>query len=91
LPDQPIELSFSDPGSGAFDQASFTVSSGASQTINLTGTWTSREWRVDGRVRGSENSFTVNAGDYTAGGHILEVVVSDGTAFWSRTLRFTVH
>jgi hypothetical protein len=70
-----MSLSFSDPGSAAFDQSSFTVikdGTPASQTITLTGDWENPEWRVDGRVRGIDvSSFTVSAGDYTVGGHTL--------------------
>jgi uncharacterized repeat protein (TIGR02543 family) len=91
---QPVGLRFSDPGLVAFDQTAFTVvkdGSPASQSISLTGTWTSREWRVDGKVRGNEINFTVDAADYTVGGHTLEVVVFDAAAVpWSKTLRFTV-
>jgi uncharacterized repeat protein (TIGR02543 family) len=90
---QSVGLRFSDPGTGAFDQTTFTVIKGgspASQSITLTGTWTSQEWRVDGKVRGNGTSFTVDAADYTVGGHVLELVVSNGGAPWSKTLRFTV-
>jgi uncharacterized repeat protein (TIGR02543 family) len=90
---QGISLLFSDPGDAAFDQETFTVVRGGSpgsQTITLTGAWTSGEWRVDGRVRGTGTIFIVNAADYTAGGHVLEVVVLEGSTPWSKTLRFTV-
>jgi uncharacterized protein YjdB len=88
-----ISLIFSDPGAGAFNQTTFTVVKGgspSSQTITLTGTWTGQEWRVDGRVRGSGTSFTVNAADYTPGGHTLELVVLNGSTPWSKTLGCTV-
>jgi uncharacterized repeat protein (TIGR02543 family) len=88
-----ITLGFDDPGSGVFDQTTFTVKksgSPASQTLTLKGTWISQEWRVDGSVRGTGTVFTVNAGDYTPGGHTLGLTVYDGTAFWSKTLGFTV-
>jgi uncharacterized repeat protein (TIGR02543 family) len=95
LPARTIKLSFSDPGSTAFNQSAFEVvrgGSSASQTITLVGgTLTSPEWRVDGKVRGSAtNSFTVNAADYTLGGHTLEVVGNSAGKPWSKTLQFTV-
>jgi uncharacterized repeat protein (TIGR02543 family) len=88
-----ITLSFSDPGSAAFDQSAFTVIRGgspASRAITLNGTWDSQEWRVDGRVRETGTGLTINAGDYTVGGHTLEVIVYKGSTPWSRTLGFTV-
>jgi uncharacterized protein YjdB len=90
---QDITLRFGDPGSGAFSQDTFTVVKGgspANQTITVTGSWTGQEWRVDGRLRGTGTSFTVDASDYTVGGHTLELIVVDGTVPWSKTLRFTV-
>jgi hypothetical protein len=93
--DQPITLSFTDEGAGAFSETSFTVkqngdSTEQSKTITLSGTWVSREWRVDGFVKGSGTDFTVKAGDYTLGGHSLQGTVYDGTRYWSKTLQFTV-
>jgi uncharacterized protein YjdB len=91
---QGITLSFDDPGSGTFTGTSFTVvksGSPPSETIALTGTWTSQEWRVDGFVKGSGSSFTVNAADYSVGGHTLQVTVEDSAGkYWSKTLQFTV-
>ena len=92
---QGITLSFTDGGSGAFSEETLTVKQGGtpaeqSRDINLSGTWTSREWRVNGVVKGTDATFTVNAGDYTVGGHMLQVMVSDGIHTWSRTLPFTV-
>jgi uncharacterized protein YjdB len=91
---QVVSVNFDDPGSAAFNQETFTVIKGgtpASQGITLTGDWTSGEWRVDGKVRGTGTSgFTVSAADYTVGGHALEVVVYQGSTPWSKTLRFTV-
>jgi hypothetical protein len=90
-PTQHINLRFTDKGSGAFTQDSFTVSrSGNPVSISLTGSWTSQEWLVDGEGRGSGNSFTVSASDYTLGGHTLQVLVYDGLKYWSRAIQFTV-
>jgi uncharacterized protein YjdB len=88
-----ITLGFADNGSGAFSQDTFTVSKGgtpASQTITLLETWSSQEWRVDGVVKDTGQNFTVNATDYTVGGHSLQVTVYNGSTPWSKTLQFTV-
>jgi uncharacterized protein YjdB len=89
---QGISLGFKDDGSGAFSQAAFTLSQGTpdSQTITLLGTWDSQEWQVDGFVKGNGTNFTVNAADYTLGGHSLRVTVLRGAVRWSKTLQFTV-
>ncbi|AEF86194.1 repeat protein [Treponema primitia ZAS-2] len=88
-----IILSFADSGSGVFSQESFTViKSGtpASQAIVLAGSWTKREWYIDGGLRGNGVSLTVNASDYTLGGHILTVTVYQGTIPWTKRINFTV-
>jgi hypothetical protein len=90
---QGITLRFNDQGSGAFSQDTFTVSkSGApnTQTIVVTGSWSNVEWRVDNQVRETGNSFTVNAANYTVGGHTLRVTVIQGVIPWTKTLVFTV-
>jgi uncharacterized protein YjdB len=93
---QPINLSFTDEGTGVFSQGTFTVKqdetpAGESQTITLVGTWASQEWRVDGFVKGNNPNFTINAADYTLGGHTLQVTVKNAVGtFWSKTLQFTV-
>jgi hypothetical protein len=92
-----ITLSFNDQGSGAFSQGTFTVNkSGApnerTQSISLLDTtWDSVEWRVDNQIQGGAgNSFTVDADDYTAGGHTLTVTVSKNGVPWTKKLDFTV-
>jgi uncharacterized repeat protein (TIGR02543 family) len=88
-----ITLTFSDQGTGAFSQNTFTVQKGgtpASVGISLTGGWTGGDWLVDGESRGSGTGFTVNATDYAVGGHTLQVLVHDGTKYWSKTISFTV-
>jgi hypothetical protein len=62
----------------------------ASVGISLTGGWTGGDWLVDGEGRGSGTGFTVNAVDYAVGGHTLQVLVHDGTKYWSKTIPFTV-
>jgi hypothetical protein len=93
---QPITLNFADSGSGAFTQDTFTVIKGGSPasqaiTITLEGSWSSQEWRVDGFVKPTATPFTVNAANYTVGGHALQVTVKDSSnKYWSKTLSFTV-
>jgi uncharacterized protein YjdB len=90
---QGITVSFTDAGAGAFSETSLTVKQDgtpSSQTITLTGSWSTGEWRVDGLVKGNGPNFVVNAADYTIGGHTLQVKVSDETHSWSKTLPFTV-
>jgi uncharacterized protein YjdB len=90
-----ITLNFNDDGKDVFVNTTFTVKNSgtpASETINLPGSWVSQEWRVDGVLKGTgTTTFTVNAADYTVGGHILQVTVKDSdNNYWSKTLRFTV-
>jgi uncharacterized repeat protein (TIGR02543 family) len=91
-----IPLALDDPGKDAFSGESFTLVQGgapASQTISLTGTWDaspSPAWTVDGRSAGSGNSLTLNAADYTVGGHRLQVTAYKGGTPWSKTLAFKV-
>ena len=90
---QPITLVvFDDAGQGAFSKDAFTVyKSGATQTINLTGTWTSQQWYGDGVFKGAANSLTINAANYMIGGHTVTVEVKNGDIIpWSKTLTFTV-
>jgi uncharacterized protein YjdB len=90
---QGITLRFNDQGSGAFSQDTFTVSkSGATNTqaINVAGTWSSVEWRVDNQIRGTGTGYTVDADDYTAGGHTLSVTVMNGSIPWTKKVTFTV-
>jgi uncharacterized repeat protein (TIGR02543 family) len=90
-----IALALGDPGQGAFDELAFTlVQDGAlsSKTIGLVGTWDAAEWKVDGRIvgSGSVSGVTLDAADYTLGGHRLQVTATKGTRPWSKTLDFTV-
>jgi hypothetical protein len=87
-----ITLGFTDAGGGAFIRDSFTISKGGAgvQTITLIGAWTSKEWRVDNQVKGTGNSITVNAADYTIGGHVLSLRVQNGDGWWTKNITFTV-
>jgi hypothetical protein len=91
--DGAISLGFNDEGSGAFSDETFTLSQGVpdSKIITLVGNWSSQEWRVDGLVKGSGATFTVNAADYTLGTHTLRVTVRNMNGVpWSEALQFTI-
>jgi uncharacterized repeat protein (TIGR02543 family) len=83
-----------DAGEGAFSQSSFTVykSGGtAGQTVTLSGTgYTNPRWYVDANLAQSGNSISINAADYTAGGHFLTLKVNRNDAPWSKEIAFTV-
>jgi hypothetical protein len=93
-----IDLKTGDPGAGALSQESFTLSktgTGASSniTITLTGTWDSNpaaEWRIDGIARAMGGVCLIDAANYTAGGHTLQVTACRGGTPWSKTISFTV-
>jgi uncharacterized repeat protein (TIGR02543 family) len=84
-----------DAGAGAFSQGIFTVykSGGAgSRTLNIAGSgYTSPRWFVDGELKGTESSLTVNAADYGAGGHTLSLIISRSGVSWSKEITFTVQ
>jgi hypothetical protein len=82
-----------DAGEGAFTQTSFTLSKNVaeSQSVTLTGTgYTNPRWYVDDNLKGTDNSVTINAADYGAGGHILALIISKDCVSWSREITFTV-
>ena len=93
-----IRLKAGDPGAGALTQESFTLSktgTGAALTITVTlaGTWDSgpaAEWRIDGIARAAGGACLINAANYAAGGHTLQVTAYRGGVPWSRTITFTV-
>jgi hypothetical protein len=91
-----IVLAADDPGAGAFTEQGFTLVRGGtppSKTIDLDGTWDSSpavEWKVDGRSAGTGSSVTLQAADYTVGGHRLQATAYRGGRPWSKTLDFTV-
>jgi uncharacterized repeat protein (TIGR02543 family) len=84
-----------DAGDGAFSQSTFTISKGGgtgSQTVNITGQgYTNPRWEVDGELKGTGNSITINAADYSVGGHILTLIISKGGVSWSKEIGFTVN
>jgi D-alanyl-D-alanine carboxypeptidase len=97
MPAASLSLQFTDTGQGIFSQGTFTVrktGTPQSQSITVDGTWDAIEWLVDGVKRGTGTgsgfTFTVNAADYTAGGHSLSVSVIQGGVPWSKSLNFTV-
>jgi hypothetical protein len=83
-----------DPGDGAFNQSGFTVSKSGgdqSKTVTITGSgYTSPRWFVDGTVKGTGTSITIDAADYRAGGHNLSLILSKGGVSWSKEIAFTV-
>jgi uncharacterized repeat protein (TIGR02543 family) len=89
-----ISLDF-DAGSGAFSQGSFTVDkTGGTQTrtVNITGSgYTNPRWYVDGELKGTGNSVTIDAADYGVGGHNLTLIISKSGVSWSREISFTVN
>jgi hypothetical protein len=90
-----ITLTINAQGQGAFSQGTFTVSKASSQsrTVNVTGTWDNPpdpRWFVDGVQKGTGNSITINAADYSKGGHSLSLWVVKGGVPWSKAIDFTV-
>jgi hypothetical protein len=80
-----------DAGDGTFSQADFTLSPGGSQTVAITGSgYANPRWFVDGELKGTAESITINAADYGAGGHTLALIISKGGVSWSKELKFTV-
>ena len=83
-----------DAGSGAFSQDAFTIyKSGGTgnQTLTVTGSgYTNPRWFVDGELKGTGTSITLNAADYGAGDHSLTLLISRGGVSWSKALAFTV-
>jgi uncharacterized repeat protein (TIGR02543 family) len=82
-----------DAGSGAFSESNFTVSKGGggSQTVAITGSgYTNPRWFVDGDLRGTGTSITINAADYPTGGHNLTLLISKNGVSWSKEIVFTV-
>jgi uncharacterized repeat protein (TIGR02543 family) len=82
-----------DAGDGAFSQGTFTLSKNGdeSQTITITGSgYTNPRWFVDGELKETENSITINAADYGIGGHKLTLLISKNGVSWSKEISFTV-
>jgi hypothetical protein len=86
-------ITFSDEGDGVFNQETFTIKQGGSpesQTIAVTGSWDSQEWRIDGILRGTGTSILITANDYTVGGHYLTLTAYRNGVPWSKQINFTV-
>jgi hypothetical protein len=66
---------------GGVAQAILTIAAG----------YTSYQWEVDKIIKGTANSITLDAGDYTPGGHSLSVIVYKGTVPYSADISFTVN
>ena len=66
-----------DQGQGTFSQGSFPISKpGGSQTVTVTGAgYSNPRWFVDGSQKATGNSITIEAADYTVGGHSLSLWV----------------
>jgi uncharacterized repeat protein (TIGR02543 family) len=82
-----------DAGDGAFSQGTFTLSknSNESQTITITGSgYTNPRWLVDGDLKGTAASITINAADYGIGGHNLSLIINKSGVTWSKDITFTV-
>jgi fibronectin type 3 domain-containing protein len=83
-----------DQGQGLFSQGSFTVSKAGSpqtQTVTVTGTgYSNPRWFVDGNQKATGDSITIEAADYTVGGHSLSLWVEMGGVPWSKEIDFTV-
>jgi uncharacterized repeat protein (TIGR02543 family) len=84
-----------DDGDGVFSQQDFTLSKGGngltSQSITITGTgYTDPRWYVDGTLKGTTSSITINAADYPVGGHTLALFISKNGVDWSKEIAFTV-
>jgi uncharacterized repeat protein (TIGR02543 family) len=85
-----------DAGDGAFSQADFTISKSGTgyltgQTITITGSgYSSPRWLVDGTLKGTGASITIEAADYAEGGHSLSLFIIKDGAEWSKGIEFTV-
>ncbi|MDR3124031.1 MAG: hypothetical protein LBU16_09690 [Treponema sp.] len=59
-------------------------------TLAVNGVFDSYRWQVDGSARGSDNAFTLNAGDYALGTHQLSLEVTLNGGVYSKSGSFTV-
>jgi hypothetical protein len=80
-----------DAASGELSGSPFTVSSGSPVTLTVSGTFDTYRWRVDGSVRDLDDSFTLNAGDYTSGVHQLSLEVTRDGVVYSKSGSFRVQ
>jgi uncharacterized repeat protein (TIGR02543 family) len=83
-----------DTGDGAFSQGNFTIlkSGAGSQTVSVTGSdYTNPRWLVDGKLKGTGASITINAAEYGVGGHSLSLLIVKDGIDWSKDISFTVE
>jgi uncharacterized repeat protein (TIGR02543 family) len=90
-----ITIDAGDAGDAAFSEGSFTIIKGGtpnSQVITLSGSgFTNPRWFVDAELKGTGNTITLDAADYSTGGHFLTLKVYKDGATWSKELAFTVN
>jgi uncharacterized repeat protein (TIGR02543 family) len=86
-----------DAGSKAIDETSFTGTSftlsqnGGTQGLSLASGYTNPRWFVDGDLKGTGTSITINAVDYSVGKHHLALLVTRNGVSWSKEITFTVN
>jgi hypothetical protein len=82
-----------DAGDEAFNQASFTLSGTATQTISVAAGYANPRWFVDGDLKGTTNTITIDAVDYSGspGAHNLTLIITKNGVSWSKEITFTVE
>jgi uncharacterized repeat protein (TIGR02543 family) len=61
-----------------------------SQTLKLASGYTNPRWFVDGDLKTTGDTITINAADYDLGGHRLTLLAARDGVSWSREITFTV-
>jgi uncharacterized repeat protein (TIGR02543 family) len=83
-----------DAGDASFSQGSFTLyknASPGSQTGPITGSgYTNPRWFVGNEFRGTADSITIYAADYSPGDYTLSLIISKNGVSWSKEITFTV-
>jgi uncharacterized repeat protein (TIGR02543 family) len=85
-----------DEGSAAFTGEPIVLSKtgqdgkSARQILTVNGGFTTYTWRVDGVIKGNEQSLTLNAEDYNLGGRQISIEVELDSVFYSKSGVFTV-
>jgi hypothetical protein len=85
---------FSDPANDALPGGTLSLyktGEGGETTLTVAGTYDSYHWLVDGAERGTTNSLTLRAADYSVGDHFLTLEVVKGTALYSKEIVVTVR
>jgi hypothetical protein len=81
-----------DKANNELSDANITVSKPeGTKTLEASGAFDTYRWRVDGVIRGSDRTFTLNAGDYTTGVHQLSLEVTLDGEVYSKSGAFTVQ